>query len=389
MWHTDPTQRETALVLDSARAAAERSGPPCFHSDSEGEDPGDGRKVARGLAARYSFLHGWLDDHRDTAGMEANEIVSDGEGEDPGDGREVARDHAVGRRFSHDSCGSDRATVSAEIMRRAAHFREPTQEGQVAWRLDGCPHVPEDEEDSLVRRQCQELNARYEAGSDITMSSLESLASFSDESSQSDPDELEEPVSLERVPVEPLSPKCAWGPCGPTDHERACALGSIREALLRKRGARRGPLGGQVGAWAPSCAEGSGLAPGAEGAQRPSRTPTPPPGSQPCAALDTFSDSESTPDSLYTRCGHCDGMTIVSTREPSPCESGWTHQDAGSPDKDPREAVDKLKVAMMEWRQRREQRREQRRASAKAKRTYGVWLREQTEQMNPRCWNTI
>jgi len=42
-----------------------------------------------------------------------------------------------------------------------------------------------------VRRQCQELNARYEVGSDVTMSSLESLASSSDESSPSDPDELE------------------------------------------------------------------------------------------------------------------------------------------------------------------------------------------------------
>lgn len=249
-----------------------------------------------------------------------------------------------------------------------------------------------------MRQQCRELNARYAAGVDLTMSSLPSLTMSSlpsltmgslpclEEPSSVQPsltlsslpcleehaEEHEEPLLPQSEPVESASPTCVWELHDPMDTERVCSSGTISEAFSWSREARVAQP--QVGPPALPCAKGSEPAL-VEGSRRPLGLTS----SQICSLLDTNFPSENS--SSPTTTGHCgETFTVVSTREPSPCERGWAIEDAAYPAEDPCDSVDPIGVAMMEWRQRREQRREQRRISAKVKRTYGVWLRERADR---------
>ncbi|CAK0827134.1 unnamed protein product [Prorocentrum cordatum] len=185
-----------------------------------------------------------------------------------GDGREAAQDLAASHpRADEDDddghpCGG-RRTVSEEIMRRAAHFCERNSaRALVAWTLDGRSCVAEDEGGGLVRRQCQELNARYEAGFDVTASSLPSLGFSDDESSPSGSasEEAPEEAPAQGSPAVELLPPAAlaWPPCDPAGPERENALQRLQRAVLRRRGAGRGQR--KARSWAPLCAQVSAAA---------------------------------------------------------------------------------------------------------------------------------
>jgi hypothetical protein len=70
-------------------------------------------------------------------------------------------------------------SVSAEVMRRAMMLEEAAAgKDLVVWGLDGSGRQT-DEQATLLREQCQALNARYEEGIDITESSLPTITQSS------------------------------------------------------------------------------------------------------------------------------------------------------------------------------------------------------------------